>query len=889
VARRRSAAASARAALVVAALPTPVSSFIGRERQLGEVEHLLASRRLVTLTGAGGCGKTRLALELAVRQREAFPHSVVFVPLAPLGDPSLVAAAVARALGIRESAGRSYREAVALALRGRELLLVLDNLEHLLDAAPLVAEWLAECRGRTVLATSRERLRLQGEQVYPVPPLSLPAAPDADLGSSEALRLFVERARAVEPGFALTPENAAAVAEICRRLDALPLAIELAAARVGLLPPQAMLARLEHRLPLLVGGPRDLPARQRTLRDTIAWSHELLSEVEQALFRRLAVFAGGWTLEAADCVTSADGRLTTDDCSSSSIDSHLSCVLDRLASLADKSLVFRTDLAADEPRFGMLETIREYAAEHLVAQGEEAFVRQAHARYFLRLAEGAAPALHGPDQIAWFDRLEAEHANLRGALAWSLETGAVEAALRLASALHWFWFVRGHLSEGRSWLEHALGAAGWDAGSGAQHPTPPTAHLAQALHGAGLLALFQGDFPAARARLAQAAAAYRALGDRHGLALALTFLSAVAGHQGERRQRDAVVEELLALLPAVEGTWTEAWLLFTWGRAALLWGGDTAAARGRLEASLARFRALGDTWLLAQVVNDLGEIALAEGDLTVAQARFEEALTLARALKDPAGVAAMLNNLGELARCRGDDVGAEALYAESLDLYERLGERQDVTRLLHCLGYVALHRGESGRAAALFARGLDQFQALGVERGIPESLAGLAAVAAAGGAAGRAARLWGAAEALHEAGGTSPWPADRGEYDRHLPLARAALGEPAFAAAWAAGRALAPAAAITEALAEPSPPVGSESSPLPATARGGRAARPGGLTEREVEVARLVADGKTNREIAAALVLSERTVAKHLDHIFAKLDVSSRTAVAAFALRHGLA
>jgi predicted ATPase len=293
------------AALALAELPAPLSSFVGRERQLAEVERLLTVGRLVTLTGAGGCGKTRLALEAAARLRSAFPHGVAFVPLAPLGDPSLVATTVARALGIRERPGRSYHEAVALALRGRELLLVLDNLEHLLDAAGLVSEWLAACPGLKVLATSRERLRLQGERVYPVPPLSLPDPAGPDPGGSEAIRLFVERARAVEPGFTLTDDDAA-VAEICRRLDGLPLAIELAAARVRLLPPRAMVARLGQRLPLLTGGPRDLPARQRALRDAIAWSHDLLDEPERRLFRRLSVFVGDWTLDAAEAMCAGD-------------------------------------------------------------------------------------------------------------------------------------------------------------------------------------------------------------------------------------------------------------------------------------------------------------------------------------------------------------------------------------------------------------------------------------------------------------------------------------------------------------------------------------------------------------------------------------------------------
>jgi len=441
---------------VPGALPVPVSSFVGRERQLADVGALLTRCRLVTLTGAGGCGKTRLALEVAHRQRDRFEDGVGLVPLATLGDPSFVAPAVGRALGLPEAPGRSHREAVALALRDRELLLVLDNFEHLLDAAPLVAEWLMACPGLTVLVTSRERLRLQGEQLYPVPPLSLavplpqranggtatrlptPLTPVASPASPvpEAVQLFVDRARAVQPGFALVERSAPAVAEICRRLDGLPLAIELVAAQVSLLPPATMLARLDRRPQLVAVGPRDLPARQRTLRDTIAWSHDLLSEDERKLFRWLAVFAGGWTLEAATAVCGFP-------------------VLDGLASLADKSLVFRLAPSADEPRYGMLETIRDYIIERLAEHGEEAAARRAHADYFLGLAEHAAPELEGPEQAAGLDRLEEERANLGAVARWAIGREDGEMMLRLSAALWRFWWARNSGEESRAWWPRA--------------------------------------------------------------------------------------------------------------------------------------------------------------------------------------------------------------------------------------------------------------------------------------------------------------------------------------------------------------------------------------------------------------------------------------------------
>jgi predicted ATPase/DNA-binding CsgD family transcriptional regulator len=891
-------------------LPSPVSRFIGRERQLEEVAPLIGTSRLVTLTGAGGSGKTRLALEIAGRLRHTFRDGAIFVPLGPVSEPCRVPNAVAQALGIRESPGRTASESVVLALRGQHLLLVLDNLEHLIEAATVVGEWLPACPQLTILATSRERLRLQAERVYPVPPLSLDAPadgrshggsgghPDTPIepdgrpvdAASEALRLFVDRARAVQQGFALTEDLAPVIGEICRRLDGLPLAIELVAAQLRVLPPTALLDRLERRLPLLSLGPRDAPARQRTLHDTIAWSYDLLTENERSLFRRLAVFVDGWTLEGAEAVCTTGAGSETgwprEAGPSSPVDAPPTLV-DLLASLVDKSLVLRVGSATSEPRFGMLQTIREYGAERLTGHGEEAIARQAHAGHYLRLVESAAPLLHGPDQIVWLDRLDEEHANLRAALSRCLDTRDAEAGLRLAATLHWFWFVRGHLGEGRAWLERALGAAGWDEVSPDEEVSVPPALLARGLYGAGQLALFQGDFVAARVRLTQSASLFRRLGDHGGLLHALTFLGAVASHHGDRSTQGAVVDELLALVPTLEGTWDGAALLFNWGRTALLWWRDSEAARARLESSLDQFRAFGDTWYVAMIASDLGGIALMDGDLTAAQAHYEEALALARALKDPLLIATTLNELGEVARARGDLESAATAYAESLRRYERLGQQQGVPRLLHNLGYVALHQGDLDGASAHFGASLDRFRALGVERGVAEALAGLAAVAAARGEAERAARLWGAAEVLHETLDTHPWPADRREYDRTLPLARAALDAPSFTAAWAEGRAITPEAAITEATTPQAPTA--VSVPAAPSESDDRTTRPGGLSRREVDVARLVAAGKTNREIAQALGVGERTVSTHLDHIFGKLNVSSRTAVATFALWHGLA
>jgi DNA-binding NarL/FixJ family response regulator len=654
---------------------------------------------------------------------------------------------------------------------------------------------------------------------------------DADLGGSEAVRLFVERARAVEPAFALTPEHAAAVAEICRRVDGLPLAIELAAARVGLLAPQAMLARLEHRLPLLVGGPRDLPTRQRTLRDTIAWSHDLLSEDERALFRRLAVFAGGCTPEAAEAVCNAARDLGMNS-------------LDGLESLLSKSLL-RQEGVTDEPRFGMLETIRAYALEALAGSGELDVTREHHATHYAGWVEAAEPELRGREQMAWLARVDRDLANVRAAMEWLAgragggDAAAAEQGLRLGGALRWYWHVRGYYAEARALLSPLLEAPSVNRKSTGR---------AEALCADGVAAWGLGDYATARAEIEESLALLRALGDRPGAAQALIDLGIVALSQGDAARAGTAFAEALGLALA-----------------------------------------LGDEWKRAWALTFQGTLAIAENDLPTACARFEESLVIRRRLGDAFGIAWSGYGLASVARLRGDGAAARPLYEECLATFRALGERPNVASVLHSLGEVAIMQGDFAAARKRFAESLALYQEMGSTRGMGIALSGFAALAAAERRAERAVRLAGAATALHAAGGGAIELIKHGVADDWLDEARRALGETAFAAAWTAGRALTPAAAIAEALADLSRPVGSDVPPQPAPARGGRAARPGGLTAREVEVARLVADGKTNREIAAALVLSERTVAKHLDHIFAKLDVSSRTAVAAFALRHGLA
>ncbi|MBA3531733.1 MAG: tetratricopeptide repeat protein [Ardenticatenales bacterium] len=662
-------------------LPLPGTSLLGREREQSDLCALLRRPevRLVTMTGTSGIGKTRLGLQVAHLLLDEFENGIIFVPLAPVRDPELVAPAIAQALDLQESSGQSLIERLQEHLRERQVLLLLDNFEHLLGAAPLLTTLLAVAPHVKLLVTSREVLHLYGEREFVVPPLPLPALspllePEA-LSEYAAIRLFVERAQAVRADFALTPENARAVLDICARLDGLPLAIELAAARSKIFAPEAILARLTHRFSLLTGGSKDLPARLQTLRQAIDWSHELLEAQEKRLFARLGVFVGGCTLEAATtvCTLAADPAQDT---------------LEGMISLVNKSLVRQEDGREGEPRFTLLETLREYAQERLEERGESRLIQNQHLRFFLRLTEEAEPQLHGPDQLRWLDELDAEHANLRAALAHAREHEA-EAGLRLAGALAWFWYVRGYFTEGRSWLQQLL----------ARVPEPTTVRV-KALYGAAALARWQDEYDEAHTLCEESLTLARTLGDKVGMTWALYELGVQAAHQGEYERAHRLHEESLALKRQLGDQVGIAWSLHSLGRMAYLQG-QLTQARTLLDESLGLRRARGDKNGIAWLLRTLGEVAYSQEDYPAATAWYQESLALFREVGSKVGSAFALDGLGTICQGLGDTEEAACFFLESLMLWRDLGNTpSEVTCLLH-LAEIAVSYREVEMAARL--------------------------------------------------------------------------------------------------------------------------------------------------------------------------------------------
>ncbi len=774
-------------------LPTPPNPLVGRDRELAALQDLLwdPTARLVTVTGAGGIGKTRLALEAAARVADDFPDGACFVALAAIRDPSVVLPTIARALGVEETGGRPFAELLRDALRERELLLVLDNVEQVLDAAADLADLLTACPRLTLLVTSREPLRLRAEHELPTLPLTVPPTRPggtdrtsaATVTRYDAVALFAQRARAANPAFAVTDGNAPAVAAVCARLDGLPLALELAAARCRHLSPEALLVGLTDRLGLLAAAYRDLPERHRTMRDAIAWSYDLLTPAEQALFRRLAVFAGGFTVEAAAAVI--EGR-TIDDprpgeheapsaarwCAPGPRDS----LLTRLEALVEKHLL-RWQAGEPAPRLTMLETIRDYGLERLAANGELDPTQRAHAAHFLSLAEQAEPELTRPDQAAWLDRLEIEHDNLRAVLTWACRRPDPEIAVRLTGALPEFWRVRGHLAEGRAWLERALSLA----------DRTPAGLQARALHGAGALARAQGDIAEAIARLTAAQDAWRAAGDQGALGRTLGVLATTVAGQGEYERAIALDEQALAIFESIADQRGTADTLNRLGIVASD-RGQHARATELYERSLALFRTVDDRQGAGKVLNNLGGVAFWQEDYPRAVTLFDESLAIWRAAGDRPHTAIVLANLGEALRAEGDHDRAVAIAREGLQLSRDVGDKRSTATALFIMGSLQQLHSIDPRAADPLLEGLLLFQHVGDKRGMAWCLEALAGPATASGRPDLAARLLGAAEALREEVRVPIQPAERPAYERHLNAARSALSHADFDAARAIGR-----------------------------------------------------------------------------------------------------
>ncbi|HEX5992547.1 MAG TPA: tetratricopeptide repeat protein [Thermomicrobiales bacterium] len=772
-------------------VPRPTTPLIGRDREIAAARATFGlpvsgddkpggeqqTARLLTLTGPGGAGKTRLSLHLAAELGAEFADGAAFVPLADVTNPTLVPVAIASALDLGDASGESPRDLVLEHLRDRHLLLVLDNFEQVMSAAPLVADLLSNCPRLQIAVTSRERLSVRGEQELPLPPLALPkfsprltsgdmSAEDAsaaidEIRRTEAVRLFVSRAQSVKPGFKITAANAATVAEICSRLDGLPLAIELAAARVRLLSPDTLLARLDRRLDVLERGPRDLPARQQTMRDTIAWSYELLDPGEQRLFTRLSVFAGGATLEAAVAVAGdpESGSGMAD--------------LDLIESLADKSLV---QLVGDDPRILMLQTIRDFGLERLAQSPERQEVERRHAEYFLALAEKSEALLAGREQTRWLDLLEREQANLRAAIDWLRHEGQIEEALRLGGALWRFWWLRGDIDDGRHQLESLLAL------SSSVEPTV----RAKALNGTGVLAESQGDWGTATRLHEESLAISRQIGDAHGVAWSLNNLGVVAINQGDYTRAQALLEENLAVAEQAHDTASIATALNDLGLIAHS-RHDYDQATALWARSLTLFRTLGDESHVARALNNLGTVAMELEDYGRAQELFSESLTLHRRVGDRQAIASTLNNLGEAASSLGDAETAMGLFRESHSLALEGGNRLYAAIAMENLAALTRLRGENRVAQSRFREALLLYHAVGDKRGIASCLSGLAATAAAQERVEEAAALLGAASRIfdaHDALGVS-------DLAEAVTLLRSTMGDEAFEAAWQSGWAMA--------------------------------------------------------------------------------------------------
>jgi len=773
--------------------------------------------RLVTLTGTGGCGKTQLALGVAWDLAEDFRDGVWFVSLAPVKDATLIVPNIAAALDCRERLGEPLQRTLLDFLADRQMLMVLDNCEHQVEACARLAEQiLDECPGVRLLATSRERLRISGESTWRVPSLAVPNSATylspTDLLKYPSVRLFVERVQAIEPAFQLEPQNAAAVVGICSRLEGLPLAIELAAARASALTPQQIVVRLEECFRLLVSGSRTAPSRQQTLGATLDWSHGLLSEGEVKLFRRLPVFAGGWSLEGAEAVCAEDGLPASE-------------IVDLTARLVDQSLV-EVESHAGTSRYRLLEPVRQYALTQLRAAREHAAIQRRHAEYFLSFSEGLQYEANvgGARRMAAQERLAEEQSNIRVALRWCIDHAEADMGLRLAEAQTGLWIVRNLNAEGLAWLRQVLAIPGAEARTKAR---------AAALIHAGFLAMREADYVQARTWLEEALPITREAGD--------AWLRFCNFCDLARNHRDR---------------------------------GEYATARGYFMEALATVREAGDRVSESHVCNNLGFLAALECDFPLACDWARHGLAIARTLNDAWSLAMSLHALGGALVDRGMLTEAGPISEEGLALHLQTSDRWGASYSLHDLGRLALAEGRLADAQRYFTQCLTYRYELNDQGTLAAAVAMMAAHAAVQGERGRALMLAGASAAMHERVGVAISPREQGWLDRWLPGLRELATDDEARAAYSTGREMSTSEAVTLALDVPGPAVPAEVE--------------GPLTPRQLEVAILVAQGKTNRQIAEHLVVTERTVGAHVEHILHTLGLAKRTQVAVWVAEHGL-
>jgi len=835
---------------------------IGREHEIAEVTALLRSPdvRLVTLTGTGGVGKTRLAVQVAHNLLNDFADGAYFVSLAPVSDPELVVPTIARALGVKEVRNQPIFDLLKTSLQEKHLLLLLDNFEQVAAAAPLLSELLSTCPFLKLIVTSREGLRLLSEQRFQVPPLTIPEL--ESLPSTEALSrypavmLFMCRAQAVKPDFIINDANAHAIAEICIRLDGLPLAIELAAARIYLLPPRALLARLGRKLQILTRRASDLPERQQTLRTTIKWSYDLLYGEQQRLFRQLSVFVDGCPLEAVESVSTALGADPVD-------------VLDEVTSLLEKNLILQQEQEDGEPRLRMLETVREYGLECLAANAEEEITRNAHASYYLAKAEETEPKLWSEQQVVSLQRLEHELENLRAALRWLIEREETEKALRLAGALASFtsfWSIHGHVSEGRSWLKRALASSG----------QASALVRAKAFYGGGTLAHNQSDYDEAAAMFEESLKLFREQQDLRGIAFSLNGLGYVARRKGDYAKAQNFYTEVLARFRALgerQGICETLLLL-----ASLTSNqGDYAGAQTMCEESLMIAREGGDKLKLAVSLLGLSGPLLYQGDYQGARFRAEESLAFFKELGHRTRIANALTQLGHIANLQGNYAEAQALLEEGLAIAREQGAMWLVGSALGGLVHLYYQQGNYAKARTLAEENLAIARKMNAGENMAYALENLAKVVATQGQPMWATRLWGTAETLRKAINIPLPPIVQLLQEQAMAMTRTQLGNSLFEATLAEGRNMTPEQAIAAR--------GKERNSTPATAALNSFV---GLTKREREVLRLIAMGLTDAQIAEKLVISPHTVNAHTRSIYSKLGVTSRSAATRYAVEQKL-